>query len=350
MGFPALASTSAGSAWAAGRPDNGARPRRTRSRTCARRGRRRGARERRLRGRLRRRARRGGRSNVALAVATGVAGLSVEDSTRRPRAIRCTTRALAVERVAAARAAIDASGSGVLLTARSEGFVVGRPDLAETIERLQAYADGGRRLPLRAAPDDRRAGGGRRRRGRAEAREPAHQRAVHHRGRARRRSACGGSASAARSRARRGQGGWRRPRRSRTAARSARSARCRTSTAPWPAGDPASRQGSEGEDAVVALGGRAAAVGVVREHPERRRRASSTTSRIRPSSPSQCTTDSAGSSSGTSAAPRRADWRSRCRAGRDRDAARAGLARRPLLHGVGEAGGTPAMPSTAGQP
>ncbi|MGD8201333.1 isocitrate lyase/phosphoenolpyruvate mutase family protein [Ornithinimicrobium sp. W1679] len=47
---------------------------------------------------------------------------------------------LAVERVAAARPAIDESGTGVLLTARAEGFVVGRPDLAETIRRLQAYA------------------------------------------------------------------------------------------------------------------------------------------------------------------------------------------------------------------
>jgi methylisocitrate lyase len=50
---------------------------------------------------------------------------------------------LAVERVAAARQAIDASGTGVLLTGRSEGFIVGRPNLAETIRRLTAYAAAG---------------------------------------------------------------------------------------------------------------------------------------------------------------------------------------------------------------
>ena len=43
----------------------------------------------------------------------------------------------------AARAAIDASGTGVLLTGRSEGFIVGRPDLAETVRRLVAYAEAG---------------------------------------------------------------------------------------------------------------------------------------------------------------------------------------------------------------
>ena len=50
---------------------------------------------------------------------------------------------LAVERIQAARRAIDASGTGILLTGRSEGFIVGRPDLAETIRRLTAYADAG---------------------------------------------------------------------------------------------------------------------------------------------------------------------------------------------------------------
>ena len=51
--------------------------------------------------------------------------------------------ALAVERIRAARQAIDASGTGVLLTGRSEGFIAGRPDLAETIRRLSAYAEAG---------------------------------------------------------------------------------------------------------------------------------------------------------------------------------------------------------------
>jgi methylisocitrate lyase len=50
---------------------------------------------------------------------------------------------LAVERIRAAREAIDAGGTGVVLTGRSEGFIVGRPDLAETIRRLTAYAEAG---------------------------------------------------------------------------------------------------------------------------------------------------------------------------------------------------------------
>lgn len=80
--------------------------------------------------------------NVTAAVATGIAGLSIEDSTgdsARP----LYDFSLAVERIRAAREAIDASRSGVLLTGRSEGFIVGRPDLAETIRRLTAYADAG---------------------------------------------------------------------------------------------------------------------------------------------------------------------------------------------------------------
>lgn len=81
-------------------------------------------------------------ANVLLATGTGIAGLSIEDSTgdaSRP----LFDFGLAVERVRAARTAIDASGTGVLLTGRSEGFLVGRPDLAETIRRLTAYAEAG---------------------------------------------------------------------------------------------------------------------------------------------------------------------------------------------------------------
>jgi methylisocitrate lyase len=80
--------------------------------------------------------------NVMRAVATGVAGLSIEDSTG-DSANPLFEFGLSVERVAAARRAIDASGTGVLLTGRSEGFIVGRPDLAETIRRLTAYAQAG---------------------------------------------------------------------------------------------------------------------------------------------------------------------------------------------------------------
>jgi methylisocitrate lyase len=80
--------------------------------------------------------------NVTRCVATGVAGLSVEDSTGNTDA-PLFDFSLAVERVRAAREAIDRSGSGVLLTGRSEGFICGRPDLAETIRRLTAYAEAG---------------------------------------------------------------------------------------------------------------------------------------------------------------------------------------------------------------
>ena len=81
-------------------------------------------------------------SNVAAATTTGVAGLSIEDSTGET-ANPLFDFALAVERIKAARRAIDDSGTGMLLTARSEGFVVGRPDLGETIRRLIAYAEAG---------------------------------------------------------------------------------------------------------------------------------------------------------------------------------------------------------------
>jgi len=52
-------------------------------------------------------------------------------------------RTFAVDRIRAARRAIDESGTGILLTGRSEGFIAGRPDLAETLRRLIAYADAG---------------------------------------------------------------------------------------------------------------------------------------------------------------------------------------------------------------
>lgn len=80
--------------------------------------------------------------NVADAVATGIAGLSIEDSSDDPSAPLFDFD-LAVDRIRAARRAIDASGRAVLLTGRSEGFLVGRPDLAETIRRLSAYSDAG---------------------------------------------------------------------------------------------------------------------------------------------------------------------------------------------------------------
>jgi 2-methylisocitrate lyase-like PEP mutase family enzyme len=80
--------------------------------------------------------------SVRLAVATGVAGLSIEDSTADP-AQPLYDLATAVLRMRAARRAIDRSGADTLLVGRAECFLVGRPDLPETIARLQAYAQAG---------------------------------------------------------------------------------------------------------------------------------------------------------------------------------------------------------------
>jgi methylisocitrate lyase len=82
-------------------------------------------------------------ANVLKAVDTGIAGLSIEDSTGRADK-PLYDFPLAVERIKAARQALDRSGSGVLLTARAECFLVGHPDpLNESIKRLQAYAAAG---------------------------------------------------------------------------------------------------------------------------------------------------------------------------------------------------------------
>jgi methylisocitrate lyase len=139
LGFPALATTSSGFAWSMGRPDNGI----SRDQALA---------------HFRAIVEgvevpvngdfeggfavepEGVAANVAAAVATGVAGLSIEDSTGDP-SHPLFEFSLAVERVRAARRAIDDSGTGVLLTARTEGFIVGRPDLAETVRRITAYAE-----------------------------------------------------------------------------------------------------------------------------------------------------------------------------------------------------------------
>ena len=80
--------------------------------------------------------------NVRLAVDTGVAGLSIEDSTGDANE-PLRDIASAVERMRAARAAIDEAGGETLLVGRAENFIVGRPDLADAIRRLQAYADAG---------------------------------------------------------------------------------------------------------------------------------------------------------------------------------------------------------------
>jgi 2-methylisocitrate lyase-like PEP mutase family enzyme len=82
-------------------------------------------------------------TNVQLCVETGVAGLSIEDSTGhsdRP----LYEKKLAIERIRAARAAIDASKSGVVLTGRCEAWLVGDPDPLHTaLDRLTAYSEAG---------------------------------------------------------------------------------------------------------------------------------------------------------------------------------------------------------------
>lgn len=141
LGFKAVATTSAGFAWSKARPDNGA----TRDMVIA---------------HLREMVEatdvpvnadfesgfavdaRGVEESVRLAIEAGVAGLSIEDSSgdaARP----LYDRDAAIERLRAARRAIDRAGGDALLVGRSEGFIVGRPDLDETIARLKAYSDAG---------------------------------------------------------------------------------------------------------------------------------------------------------------------------------------------------------------
>ena len=81
-------------------------------------------------------------ANVTRCCATGVAGLSIEDSTgNKDKPLYDIP--FAVERMKAARAAIDKAAPDVLLTGRAEGFIAGVPDLEQMIARLKAYADAG---------------------------------------------------------------------------------------------------------------------------------------------------------------------------------------------------------------
>jgi 2-methylisocitrate lyase-like PEP mutase family enzyme len=80
--------------------------------------------------------------NVARCCETGVAGLSIEDSTgNKDKPLYDIP--FAAERMKAARAAIDKAAPDVLLTGRAEGFIAGVPDLDQMIARLKAYADAG---------------------------------------------------------------------------------------------------------------------------------------------------------------------------------------------------------------
>lgn len=141
LGFQALASTSSGHAWSMGQPDGGA----SRAAVLA---------------YLRSIAEAtdlpvnadfesgyaadaaGVAESVRMAIDTGIAGLSIEDATgEADRPIRGIGEA--VERLRAARAAIDEAGGEVLLVGRAENFIFGRPDLDDTIARLKAYAEAG---------------------------------------------------------------------------------------------------------------------------------------------------------------------------------------------------------------
>jgi len=93
--------------------------------------------------------------SVWLCVETGVAGLSIEDATG-DRDNPLYDLPLAVERIKAARASIDASGADVLLTARAECFLVNHPDpLREAIRRLQAYSEAGADVLYAPGPTER---------------------------------------------------------------------------------------------------------------------------------------------------------------------------------------------------
>jgi 2-methylisocitrate lyase-like PEP mutase family enzyme len=141
VGFKALATTSAGFAWSQGRPDNGV----TRDQVLAHlldiveatdvpvnadfeSGFAAHAHD--------------IEESVRLAIETGIAGLSIEDATGRA-AQPLYELDEAVERLRAARRAIDKAGGETLLVGRAECFLVGRPDIDETLVRLKAYADAG---------------------------------------------------------------------------------------------------------------------------------------------------------------------------------------------------------------
>lgn len=82
-------------------------------------------------------------ANVKLCIATGIAGLSIEDATGREDEPLYPFE-LSVERIRAARRAVDETGSGVVLTARAECFLTGHPDaLNESVRRIKAYAEAG---------------------------------------------------------------------------------------------------------------------------------------------------------------------------------------------------------------
>ncbi len=141
LGFKALATTSSGFAWSQGRPDNAV----TREGVLAHLSAMVAATDVPINADFEggfAHAPAGVAESVTLAVSTGVAGLSIEDSTG-DAAQPLYELGLAVERIRAARRAIDAAGGDTLLVGRAECYLVGRPNLSETVERLKAYAHAG---------------------------------------------------------------------------------------------------------------------------------------------------------------------------------------------------------------
>jgi 2-methylisocitrate lyase-like PEP mutase family enzyme len=141
LGFPALATTSSGYAWSRGQPDGAL----SRDMTLAHMREIVGASEIPVNADFE-----GGfgqnasavAESVRMAVATGVAGLSIEDSTGDPnRPLRSIEEG--IERMRAARSAIDETGGDTLLVGRAENFFVGVPDLEDAIKRLKAYSEAG---------------------------------------------------------------------------------------------------------------------------------------------------------------------------------------------------------------
>jgi 2-methylisocitrate lyase-like PEP mutase family enzyme len=141
LGFPALATTSSGFAWSLGRRDNAVSLEEALSHFQAIAGNVPVPVNGDFEGGFARDPEDVGR-NVSRAAATGIAGVSIEDSTGNSAEPLFDFR-LAVDRVRAARKSLDASAPEVVLTGRSEGFIVGRPDLKETVRRLEAYAEAG---------------------------------------------------------------------------------------------------------------------------------------------------------------------------------------------------------------
>ena len=156
LGFKALASTSSGFAWSQGRPDNGMPRDRVLEHLAALAA----ATEVPLNADFENgfaADTAGVVESVRMAVETGIAGISIEDSVgpgraspqlaaarpSGPKAAPLFDLSAAVERVRAARRAIDAAGGDVLLVARAECFLVGLPDIELTIARLKAYAGAG---------------------------------------------------------------------------------------------------------------------------------------------------------------------------------------------------------------